>query len=860
MDFVKILKLSLLLYFLIFITKVNSWKKCSETFCGKVRKSPSNYPRYYLDLDTVVVSSSRVDGYLLSNSRNLNLQLSMYSRSIINLLVFSNKSKTRRYRSEETLLNSTNVSETWKIFNTTSNSVTVNNGNVSAVLFGKPFKIEFYLNDKLISIANPQDRMVYETGSQERTVAIDVSFPGAQRAFGIPQHAENLALRTTTVANRDPYRLYNVDNGHYNLKSTEALYGSVPVLYAHGTKQSSGVFWSNTAQTWVDITIAPNQVDAFFMSESGFFDLFVYTGPTLAEVVQQYASSTGTAPLPQYFALGYHQSRKSYMNQDEVVEVVQKFDENELPLDSVWLDVNYTESNKYFTWDPIRFSDPINLQRRLAASNRKLIAIINPHFKRETGYFVHDNATRYNYYMKDRYGSSDYIGKSWPGDSSWLDLKNPDARNYYKSLFSLNTYTAKNVHIWNDMNEPSVFNNPSYENTFAGDLKHIAGWEHRDVHNVYGYEQAMATYQGLIDRYGGEENAVRPFVLTRSHYAGMQRFAGIWTGDNYASWDYLEFSIPMCLTSALAGISLCGADVGGFSGIPDDELYQRWYQVGAWLPFFRGNFAADVPRREPYLYSEGVKSRVRAALNERYAHLPFWYTLFWEYMRNGEPVIRPITYQYSDEEDALDVDNQILIGNSILVIPVTQKRTATISAYLPGGASEVWYDVNRHIIYQGIGLMPMAVNLDLIPVLYRGGSIVTRKDKPRPSTAATKYDRYTAYVCLDRNDEASGTLYVDDYETYRYKLFKEYLYLGFLYKNNTLSSYKIDEDASYDDAARLGKIIVLNPSAPAVNAQLTGGNQKNDKIKVTYGEGGTLILSNFLLDLQEPFTIEFLKN
>ncbi|KAF2884460.1 hypothetical protein ILUMI_21708 [Ignelater luminosus] len=857
MDFVKILKLSLLLYCLLFIINVNSWKKCSETFCKRVRNSPANYPRYYLDLDTVVVSSKGVDGYLLSDSQNLHLRLSMYSQTIVNLFVY-NRPNMRRHTSEEVLLNSTNVSESWKILKVTSSSITVENGNISAVLFGKPFKIELSINGKLTSIINPQDRLVVETGSQGRAVAIDVSFPGAQRAFGIPQHAENLALRTTTIDNRDPYRLYNVDNGRYNLGSTEALYGSVPVLYAHGIKHSTGVFWSNTAQTWVDITIFPNQVSAFFMSESGFFDLFVYTGPTLAQVVQQYASSTGTAPLPQYFALGYHQSRNSYMTQPEVVEVVEQFDKNELSLDSVWLGINYTDNKKYFTWDPIRFPDPIGLQRQLNYTNRKLIAIIDPHFKRETGYFVHDNATRNKYYIKDYYGSNDYVGKGWPGDSSWIDFKNDNARNYYKSLFSIYYFRAKNVHIWNEMNEPTVFNNPNYENTFNGDLRHVAGIIHRDVHNAYGYEQSMSTFQGLIDRYGSEEDAVRPFVLSRSHYAGSQRFAAIWTGDNYASWDYLEFSIPMCLTSALAGISFCGADVGGFAGIPDDELYQRWYQAGAWLPFFRGNSAADAPRREPYLYSEGVKSRVRAALNERYAHLPYWYTLFWEHTRNGDPVIRPITYQYPDEEDALDVDNQILVGNSILVIPVTQKRTSIVSAYLPGSESEIWYDVNRHIIYHGLGLTPIYVNLDLIPVLYRGGSIIPRKDKPRPSTAATKYDNYTLYVCLDINDEAAGSLYVDDYETYRYKLRKEYLYLGFQYKNNTLTSYKIDEDANYNDAAQIEKIIVLNPSAPAISIRLNGADQKKDETKVTYGEDGTLSVSNLLLNLQKPFTIEFL--
>lgn len=170
----------------------------------------------------------------------------------------------------------------------------------------------------------------------------------------------------------------------------------------------------------------------------------------------------------------------------------------------------------------------------------------------------------------------------------------------------------------------------------------------------------MATYQGLLNR---ANNKLRPFVLTRAHFAGAQRYAAVWTGDNAAEWSHLAISLPMCLSEAMGGISFCGADIGGFFNNPDEELLQRWYQTGAWLPFYRAHAHIDTKRREPYLYSQDVRTRIRNALRQRYVHLPVWYTLFWEHYRTGDPVIRPLVYEYPTQTDVFDIDDEILVGN-----------------------------------------------------------------------------------------------------------------------------------------------------------------------------------------------------
>lgn len=261
-------------------------------------------------------------------------------------------------------------------------------------------------------------------------------------------------------------------------------------------------------------------------------------------------NSTGVAPLPQYFALGYHQSRYNYESIEDVVTVVTELDNHNFPLDVIWLDIDYTDAKKYFTWHPENFADPIGLQTFLNNTGRKLVVIIDPHIFVEEGYFVYDEAEANGYFVKSADGTSSYIGECWPGLSSWIDFFDPEARRYYSGLYSFDRFNGSTeiLHIWNDMNEPAVFN--AYEGSMPKDNVHYDGWLHRDVHNQYGFYQTLGTYEGMIARLNGTQ---RPFILTRSHFAGSQRYTAMWTGDNIAEFAHLDISIPMCLNQALGG-------------------------------------------------------------------------------------------------------------------------------------------------------------------------------------------------------------------------------------------------------------------------------------------------------------------
>lgn len=345
-------------------------------------------------------------------------------------------------------------------------------------------------------------------------VAGDFLFPHAEVLFGIPEHADSFALKPTV--GDEPYRLYNLDVFEYELDSRMALYGSVPVIYAHGNGQTSGIFWNNAAETFVDILSVSS---AHFMSEAGIIDVFILLGPTPNDVFGQYTKLTGSGNLPPMYALAHHQSRWNYFTQEDVLQVVESFDEHEIPVDTMWLDIEYTDDKMYFTWNHTAFPTPIAMINDMRLTGRHLTHIIDPHTKVLDSYSYYQQNSLRGYYVKDKDGN-DFVGDCWPGRSSYVDYFNPDARRYYADQFLMTNFgeSAVDTGIWNDMNEPSVFDGP--EVTMTKDNIHYGGWEHRQIHNIFGLMHVKGTFDGTIRRGNG---SYRPFILTRSFFGGTQR-------------------------------------------------------------------------------------------------------------------------------------------------------------------------------------------------------------------------------------------------------------------------------------------------------------------------------------------------
>ena len=647
------------------------------------------------------------------------------------------------------------------------------------------------------------------------------------------------------------------------MDSPMTLYGAIPFMQAHRKDSTVGVFWLNAAETWIDIVKkktssnplslgigAKTDTETHWISESGLLDVFVFLGPTPKDVISQYSELTGYTQLPQQFAIAYHQCRWNYVTDEDVKDVDKKMDRHRIPYDIIWLDIEYTDGKKYFTWDSHTFPDPLGMQKQLDTHDRKLVVIIDPHIKNEGNYPVVDELKSKSLAVKNK-DNNIYEGWCWPGSSHWVDCFNPAAIEWWRSLFTYKSFsgTAPNTFLWNDMNEPSVFNGP--ETTMPKDNIHYGNWEHRDVHNINGMTFVNATYDALIHRDPGSPR--RPFVLTRSYYAGSQRLGAMWTGDNQAVWSHLAASIPMLLTHNVAGFPFAGADVGGFFGNPSKELLTRWYQAGAFYPFFRGHAHIDTRRREPYLAGEPYTEIITQALRLRYQLLPAWYTAFHEASVSGAPIIQPHYYVHPSDEAAFAIDDQLyLSGTGLLVKPVVTEGADTVSIYLP--PNELYYDYFTYATHKGTGTtITLPAPLDKIPVLMRAGYILPRKDRPRRSSGLMRYDPYTLVISLDGSQAATakGELYVDDGESYDYQD-GAYIHRKFTFSADTLTSEdlatkpvkekKRKEHLKSMAAVRVEKIIIIG--APVawegrskVIVKEEGEGEKEVEMTVFKGDG-----------------------
>nr|KYP47448.1 Neutral alpha-glucosidase AB [Cajanus cajan] len=639
-----------------------------------------------------------------------------------------------------------------------------------------PPKTRFQLPDPLQHKSEGDDweeRFRSHTDSRPygpQSISFDVSFHAADSLYGIPERATSLALRPTRGPNVDhsePYRLFNLDVFEYIHDSPFGLYGSIPFMLSHGkTRGTTGFFWLNAAEMQID-----------------------------------YTAVTGTPAMPQLFSIAYHQCRWNYRDEEDVEHVDSKFDELDIPYDVLWLDIEHTDGKRYFTWDSALFPHPQEMQRKLADKGRKMVTIVDPHIKRDENFHLHKEASQKGYYVKDASGN-DFDGWCWPGSSSYPDTLNPEIREWWAEKFSYQNYVGStpSLYIWNDMNEPSVFNGP--EVSMPRDALHYGGVEHRELHNAYGYYFHMATANGLLKRGEGKD---RPFVLSRALFAGSQRYGAVWTGDNTADWDHLRVSIPMILTLGLTGMSFSGADIGGFFGNPEPELLVRWYQIGAYYPFFRAHAHHDTKRREPWLFGERNTELIKDAIHVRYALLPYFYTLFREANTTGVPVVRPLWMEFPSDEATFSNDEAFMVGSSLLVQGIYTERAKHASVYLPGQQS--WYDMRTGTVYKGGVTHKLE---ESIPAFQRAGTIIARKDRFRRSSTQMENDPYTLVIALNSSQAAEGELYIDDGSSFNF-LQGAYIHRRFIFSNGKLASpsnEKVDIE--------LGPLWFLRARAPAV--------------------------------------------
>lgn len=663
------------------------------------------------------------------------------------------------------------------------------------------------------------------------SVGLDISFPSCTDIHGIPERTSAFSLPDTVSdasVLTEPYRLYNLDVSHYKLDKPLGLYGSIPFIMARKGQNAVGLFWQNSSETYMDIVSKDENKSTHWYSESGAIDLFLLPGATPAAVSQQYLWLTGRPPLPALFAVGYHQCRYSYMSDADVREVDEGFSSRDIPYDVMWLDIDYTDGKRYFTWNNETFPDPTKLQNDLAKNGRKTVIIIDPHIKVDEDYNVYNLGTSQDVYVTAAKGEP-FVGKCWPGESSFIDFLSSRGREMWADLFNLKKFPGftQHMHVWNDMNEPSVFGGP--ERTMQKDLLH-GDIEHRHVHNMYGHSHIRATYEGLLKSRPNE----RAFVLTRSFFAGSQRYAAVWTGDNGADWDHLKASVGMLLSLQLCGVAMSGADVGGFFSDPDGELSTRWYQAGAFQPFFRGHSCQGTKRREPWSFGDPYTAHIRAAIRMRYEFIPYWYTVFAKFALGEKaglgfdgPVMRPVWWEFEGWEEN---DSMWMVGDAILAAPIMKSNPVDHTVNLPEGR---WYDlfagwrcVRERLV--------VAADLSRMVVLQRGGTIVPRLHigALRSTMDMGKEDAYTLVVGLDDNGCASGEMYIDDGKSFEFENGK-LRSIGLNFKDNQLVAHT--QMGDYVSAARIDRIVICGydggvPSSVAVDGKPLAFDLQQDNV------------------------------
>jgi alpha-glucosidase len=559
------------------------------------------------------------------------------------------------------------------------------------------------------------------------------------------------------------YAMWNSDTYGYD-GSTDPVYAAVPFYMVLRNGRSHGIFLDNTFRSVFDVG-RESQRMLSFGAEGGELDYYFIYGPAPKRVLERYTELTGRMPLPPRWALGYHQCRYSYYPEARVRHLAESFRLRGIPADAIWLDIHYQDGYKPFTWDRERFPDPARLIGDLRRHGLRVVTIVDAHPKKERGYEPYDSGLAGGHLVKNPDGSV-YEAPVWPsqaerdpGPSVFPDFSRPAARDWWGGLYR-SLLDAGVAGIWNDMNEPAVFETPS--GTMPLDVRHDNEGEptdHREIHNVYGLLMTRSTHEGLLKLRPDE----RPFVLTRATFAGGQRYAAVWPGDNVSTWTALQATVPMLTGLGLSGFAFVGSDIGGFAEVPSAELFTRWIQLGTFYPFMRTHTTFGTPDQEPWSYGSRHEELNRRAIELRYELLPHVYNVMREASDTGVPALRPLFLEHPEDPRTWSLDDQAFFGRDLLIAPVLTEGATQRDVYLPAGD---WYDFWTGRRHAGGQTVRVPVTLASVPVFVRGGAFVFRQPVVQHTGEMPGRPLEVAVYPAPRSE---ARLYEDDGESLAYR-------------------------------------------------------------------------------------------
>lgn len=608
----------------------------------------------------------------------------------------------------------------------------------------RPFSISFY---------TPDDRPINEDepGLGTSWIGTEVTsyrhLQEGERFIGLGEKTGPLDRKGKAYTN------WNSDVFSYPV-TQDPLYSTIPFYIGihHGLQY--GIFFDNSYQSDFNFGASNNRFSSFSARGGEMNYYFIYHS-SVKDIITSYTWLTGRMKMPPLWSLGYQQNRYSYYPDTEVYRIAHTLREKKIPADGITLDIHYMDHYKLFTWDKERFPDPKRMIDSLGKMGFKVTLIVDPGIKVEKGYPAYESGLQQNIFLKYPDGKP-YTAEVWPGWCHFPDFTSQKGRSWWKE--QVKAYTQINVAgIWNDMNEIATWGQKTPGNILFDYDGHPT--THLKGHNVFGLQMARSSYEGARDAL-----QKRPFILSRAGYAGLQRYAALWTGDNRAEDDHMLAGVRLLSSLGLSGIAFSAMDVGGFTGNATTGLYTRWMQLGAFIPYFRNHTQFNTKSAEPWAFGEEALDISRNYINLRYKLLPYLYSIFHEATLTGMPVVRSLAIGYTHDEHIYDpaFENQFLFGPAFLVMPQESNQSFS-KVYFPAGQ---WYDLYTDSVEAGGKAKLIELSMATLPIYVKAGSIIPMQSLVQ-STGEQPTDTLTLHIY--KGPDNSFDYYEDDGETYQYE-------------------------------------------------------------------------------------------
>jgi alpha-glucosidase len=599
------------------------------------------------------------------------------------------------------------------------------------------------------------------------------------------------------------YIFWNTDNFTHH-PGSEPLYKSFPFFIFVNENKKYGIFTDYPGYMEIDLDSEGRNIITFKIRGEGFTQ-YVILEEKIDKLLKSYLYLTGKNVAFPFWSLGYQQSRWSYFSKEEVLNLAKTFREKQIPCDVIWLDIDYMDSFKLFTWNKEKFSDHKEMLEELHKMGFKVSAILDPGVKVEEGYRVFEEA-KDRYFLKDNMGK-DFEGAVWPGRVRFPDFTSKNVRKWWSQ--KVREFVKDGIDgIWNDMNEIAIFGTDEdiahakekLENLKLEDgigvagafgeigsiprkdrgneIVHLNGKKHYKLRNVYGFNMIRATQEGFPKNY-------RNINITRAAYSGVQRFGGVWTGDNHSWWEHILLEIQRIMSLSLVGVFNTGFDVGGFGGNTSAELMVRFMQLGSFMPLFRNHSAIGTRRQEPWTFDKKYEKILKKIIEYRYRLIPYLYSEYMIGILKDIPLIAPLFLHFEKDKKTYQIDDQFMVGRSIIVAPIYKPGAKSRLVYLPKRS----YDLNNNK-FLNKGWHEVNATLEEIPHFALDGSIILTQESKQ--YLENSYEEEIIGKIFAYSGKAIGYFYEDDGKTNNYKKGMYNLY-KFIYKHGELKIKKIRE-------------------------------------------------------------------